>query len=540
MVKNWAIIIGINQYSFLENLNCAKADAEKIHCWLGNNEGGKFDRLFLFTEDSPPISANPLICTQPTFGHLRTFFNQQFKRQLLTSADNLWFFFSGHGNRGTGGDYLMLSDSDPGDIESTALSVNYITERLRKWGAGNVVMFIDACRNEGQGGKGDVMDMRNYQGIITFYSCSIRERSYEIQELGQGAFTYVLLKALQEGKSECLTVGKLERYLIEQVPSLNHRYGKPSQRPLASVQPIGKSNLILLGKPLSAEIDELKLAAHRAKTDNPEFAKQLWIQVNIAAHGRDADAVSALTNIVLADREKDLLQLAQPLNDISQLKLNAFQAQSEHNLELARELWIKVNIATKGTDIEAIEVLAKLSSSKSPLPEPPAPPNSNYPQLSDFLAAQKWREADQETMKILLEVAEREEEGWLLSRNIQKLPCSVLSEINQLWVTHSNEQFGFSIQRQIWRSLRGQPGQFDFIVFRKFSEKVGWYKNNDWLKKYDNFTFTLAAPKGHLPSLRFPGVEKGNNCWQPWKESFEEFLPRIETCLFQLNNRSKL
>jgi hypothetical protein len=73
MAKNWAIVIGINDYSYLEHLKFAKTDAEAMHHWL-QQEGG-FDRqgLFLFTDDSEPIGADPPIPTEPTFGHLYTF-----------------------------------------------------------------------------------------------------------------------------------------------------------------------------------------------------------------------------------------------------------------------------------------------------------------------------------------------------------------------------------------------------------------------------------------------------------------------------------
>ncbi len=134
MAKNWAIVIGINEYSYLEKLKFAKTDAEAMYRWLQQSGGFDPQGLFLFTDDSQPIPTKPPITTQPTFGHLDTFFDIQFERQLLTRADNLWFFFSGHGNRGQGGDYLMLSDSNPRRLEQTALSVSYITERLRNWG----------------------------------------------------------------------------------------------------------------------------------------------------------------------------------------------------------------------------------------------------------------------------------------------------------------------------------------------------------------------------------------------------------------------
>ncbi len=177
------------------------------------------------------------------------------------------------------------------------------------------------------------------------------------------------------------------------------------------------------------------------------------------------------------------------------------------------------------------------SSNKEVVIEPPSlEPDDcsvDYTPLHDLLATGKLKEANQETVRILLEVADRQERGWLGSQDIRELPCSVLSEIDQLWFQQSNGLFGLRVQRQIWVDLGGQPGQFDFTVFCKFGDRVGWRRNNDWLKKYDDFIFTLAAPKGHLPSLRFPGVENGTNCWKTWRESFEDFLSCVETCWFQ-------
>ncbi len=544
MAKNWAILIGINQYSFLENLKCAKNDAEAMHDWL--KKEAYFDRLFLFTEDSPPIPTNPPIPTQPTFGHLDTFFDVQFEQCLLTPADNLWFFFSGHGMRAADGDYLMLSDSNPRRISQTAITVNYVTERLRNWGTGNIVMFLDACRNEGSS-KGDVIEAKDYQGIITFYSCRAKERSYEIEKLQQGAFTYVLLEALQQGKNKCFTVEKLEQYLMEQVPCLNNKYNKPSQKPLASVQPTGRSSLILFGPPCDEDVKQLKLEAYRAESENnSELARELWIQVNIAEQGRDANALSALTKIALTDREKELLKSIQFGNEaseeqlrnyISQLKLAAYQAKSELNLELARELWIKINIAAKGQALEPLIELKKIVANGS-TDIPSSPPQTEpdevellYTELRDLLAAGKWKEADQETARVILKAAGREEEGWLRSKDVEQFPCSALCTIDQLWKQYSKGRFGFSVQRQIWLDVGGQPSKFDFAIFLKFGDRVSWRVNNDWHQKYDDFTFTLDAPEGHLPSLRFPGVENGLDCWKTWKESFQVFLSRVETCL---------
>ena len=377
-------------------------------------------------------------------------------------------------------------------------------------------MFIDACRNEGIGGKGDVIEMRDYQGIITFYSCSAKELSYEIKELQQGAFTYVLLEALQSGKSKCLTIGKLERYLIEQVPSLNHRYGKPIQRPLARVQPTGKRNLILFGTPLAAEIDELKLAAYKAETEgHPELAKKFWIQVNIAAQGRDATALSALVNRVLTDREKELLRLDQSEHDLKQLKLDAYTAKTEHNLELARERWIKAHIAAKGDDREVLDNLSSLRE-KIIIKKTVAPLPEYLIQLNEYLQAGNWREADQQTLRIILDR--------LGSKDIKDFPRDDLLRIDELWRKHSNDRLGFSVQKRILNSLRHQNRRFNRTILQEFGDRVGWRVNDDWLE-YNKFSFT-DVPEGHFPSLREPSYEP--NWYGLWKKRFQGILSRLE------------
>jgi uncharacterized caspase-like protein len=125
MGRNWAIVVGINHYENLRSLKYAKQDALVMASWFKGE--ANFEQVFLFTDDSPPIAVNPPIPTQPTFGHLRRFLRAQFEnieKPLLKPEDNLWFFFAGHGNRYKDNDYLMFSDSDPGDVEHTPFAIN--------------------------------------------------------------------------------------------------------------------------------------------------------------------------------------------------------------------------------------------------------------------------------------------------------------------------------------------------------------------------------------------------------------------------------
>lgn len=135
-----------------------------------------------------------------------------------------------------------------------------------------------------------------------------------------------------------------------------------------------------------------------------------------------------------------------------------------------------------------------------------------YRKLEDFLAAEKWREADEETAKVMLQVAGREEEGWLTIKDIENFPCRDLGAIDQLWVTYTSERFGFSVQKRIWQSVGGIPGEYNYETYKQFGAQVGWYvkertRAKDWIyrayvwKCREDLTFTVEAPPGHLPVL---------------------------------------
>jgi formylglycine-generating enzyme required for sulfatase activity/uncharacterized caspase-like protein len=312
MSKNWAISIGINQYDNLQALNFAKRDAEAMAAWF--REEAKFDQVFLFTEDSPHINTSPPIPTQPTFGGLRGFLRRQFEQPLLEPEDNLWFFFAGHGMRHADKDYLMLADSDPGDIEHTAISVEYITERLRRSRADNVVLLLDACREESsRSGLG--IGEEKHQGVITFYSCAANQKSWEIAELRHGSFTHTLLTGLRlHGEANCATVERLDRYLNSAVPQLNTRYQKEIQNPYLKAEPPYKMYYILLEQSATMrDVKSLKLQASLSENSgNFELAKQIWIRV-LGVSPADSDAVSAIQRIAIKNNNSTPETIPQPI-----------------------------------------------------------------------------------------------------------------------------------------------------------------------------------------------------------------------------------
>ncbi|MEH2086930.1 GUN4 domain-containing protein [Nostoc sp.] len=128
----------------------------------------------------------------------------------------------------------------------------------------------------------------------------------------------------------------------------------------------------------------------------------------------------------------------------------------------------------------------------------------DYRKLQQLLAEEKWKEADKETYSTMLKICEREGEGFLDSGEIQKFPRHDLYIINKLWVQYSEGRFGFSVQQSIWQAKKDS---------KRFAYKVGWLAslaNHEWIK-YEEYTFTLDAPKGHFPSIsRLVGLDSRN------------------------------
>ncbi|MEG4858022.1 serine/threonine-protein kinase [Microcoleus sp. K1-B6] len=179
--------------------------------------------------------------------------------------------------------------------------------------------------------------------------------------------------------------------------------------------------------------------------------------------------------------------------------------------ELGQILDKMIQPAIKKRYQSATEVLQDLASQSPQLsaqtPPQAPPPDSlksaqgvDYTCLRDLLAAGEWKEADRETFKVMLKAARREKEGWFDTNSIENFPGDDLRTIDQLWVKYSQGRFGFSVQKKIWLEI---GGKVDYDTECKLGDRVGWRKRRKgrkgWLE-YDDLTFNLEAPRGHLPS----------------------------------------
>ncbi|MEP6487304.1 serine/threonine-protein kinase [Microcoleus vaginatus GB2-A3] len=156
---------------------------------------------------------------------------------------------------------------------------------------------------------------------------------------------------------------------------------------------------------------------------------------------------------------------------------------------------------------EVLQALASQSPQPSPqVPPPPPPPDSlksargvDYTRLRDLLATGEWKEADEETLKVMLKAARREKERSFNRESIENFPCDDLRMIDQLWVKYSQGHFGFSVQKKIWLEC---GGKVDRETEEKLGDRVGWRKRGSWLIYYE-LTYNKQAQEGHLPYIVF-------------------------------------
>jgi len=123
-----------------------------------------------------------------------------------------------------------------------------------------------------------------------------------------------------------------------------------------------------------------------------------------------------------------------------------------------------------------------------------------YGKLRDLLAAGKWKEADEETAKVMLEISGKTDKENLIPDDVIKFPCSVINLIDRLWIKYSNGRFGFSIQKKVYESMGGtfDISQIDMKVLHKTAEELGLRLNGKDIP-YQELNFSLEAPRGAFP-----------------------------------------
>lgn len=126
-----------------------------------------------------------------------------------------------------------------------------------------------------------------------------------------------------------------------------------------------------------------------------------------------------------------------------------------------------------------------------------------YQKLEEYLMSGQWREADELTYKVMIEVLGKEYGRWFDTEELLNFPCEDLLKIDRLWVKYSQGKFGFSVQKEIIKKcgykLDGNyPGD---EIWYDFCNEVGWRdkKTKEWHDP--TFTLDINTKIGTLPGV---------------------------------------
>lgn len=192
--QRWAILIGVDDYVELKDLNYCGADQKALHARL-QAAGFPEDHLFLLHDKA----------TENRFKPFKANIEKQLKLLLsLVEKDDLVVIgFSGHGIQIEKTAYLCPADANIEKPE-TLLSLPEIYEQLEKSPAALRLMIVDACRDDprprGKRSAATIEELTEFskavppRGILWLGSCGPGQQSQEDDELKHGVFMHFLLE----------------------------------------------------------------------------------------------------------------------------------------------------------------------------------------------------------------------------------------------------------------------------------------------------------------------------------------------------------
>jgi GUN4-like len=135
-----------------------------------------------------------------------------------------------------------------------------------------------------------------------------------------------------------------------------------------------------------------------------------------------------------------------------------------------------------------------------------------YTRLEDSLKEGRWEVAEGATYRLMMTILGKSEMAIITSPDMANFPCDHLRAIDHLWLDHSNEKFGFSVQHRIWLEC-GSPMEYG-DQWENFGDRIGWRSlvENQWLCCFEMENNLVIAPLGERPGVLSPwgfGVYRG-------------------------------
>ena len=247
----------------------------------------------------------------------------------LTSADQCYLFYAGHGFAHGGKNFLTCRDTDLDDLEPTCIPLEWLFEQIKKSPCKHTLLFLDpgesSSDTEGIDERWRHVEFEEFFAASKqrgcFVACSEGESSHGSHALKHGIWAHHLIEALTGAasaaleKKRLLTAASLQKFLAAEVP----RTLRASLAGTAVQTPggYGAANTALLIADLQPILDQRKVAGRYSVDQLMKVSLSLEKTVSVrslsgyAKHhkiptARTAAAQIFVANIASSDIEDDL------------------------------------------------------------------------------------------------------------------------------------------------------------------------------------------------------------------------------------------
>jgi len=546
-VAKVALLIGVSECEEgLKALPAAPKDVAAMREVLQNPEMGGFDEV------KPLINPN------------RSQMEEEIEIWLKDRQpdDLLLLFFSGHGIKDESRDLYFATFNTRKDqrgelMKSTAVPASFVRSCLKRCISKRQVVILDCCFSGAFGdllakddGDVDLESLLGAEGGVVLTSSSSLQYSFEQEGSDLSIYTRYLVEGIRTGAADrdgdgAVSVDELHQFASKKVQEV-----APAMTPKIIVLKDEGFRIKLtkapIGKPKLKYRKEAERCVHQGKFTIParRLLKQLRDELGLSSDEADAIEDEILQPYrehqrKLKEYEDTLVEALQeenPLSDRTQNDLKDYQkhlALSDENVkEIEERLGGDKQAEYQKQQEEADRQQQQpqstdtiFSESQDETDELSSDKGVDYTKLRDLLAQGKWREADGETLAVMLKVAGREQQGYLRVEDIEEFPCTDLRTIDILWVKYSNGRFGFSVQKRIWQTSRQslqslQNEENAQEICNYFMGRVGFDSPSD------------ETPEGHFPEdLWLLYVRPPQQEWVfIWISNWTALMSCIENC----------
>jgi Tfp pilus assembly protein PilF len=156
----------------------------------------------------------------------------------------------------------------------------------------------------------------------------------------------------------------------------------------------------------------------------------------------------------------------------------------------------------------------------------------SYENLKQHLREKAWIKADKETTRLMKMVIKKiADHTELNSDTLSLFPCVDLNTVDTLWRESSGDQFGFSIQKEIYQSTSKDRDAFGNEIGWRVKDTDG---NYSW-RSNANFNYSSStAPKGHLPSSLWAGED---GWFENRRDRLTALFARMDSCSIRKDSK---